>query len=66
MKYNFTTVSCPKCGAPEGSLCKSTNGRKVAALYPHVDRVHAFAEKQRVSAPAHKGVGNLPANPHHI
>ena len=62
MKYNFKTVLCPKCGAPEGSQCKAANGRKVTESYPHIDRVHAFAAKQRVSTQANKAVQELPAN----
>jgi hypothetical protein len=60
MSNNFKTVSCPKCGALEGSLCKTATGNDVGAFYPHIDRVRAFAEKQRVSSPANKGVGNYP------
>ena len=60
MKYNFKTVLCPKCGAPEGFQCKTANGRKVTESYPHIDRVHAFAAKQRVSSQANK------ANPQNL
>jgi hypothetical protein len=56
MKYNFKTVLCPKCGAPEGLECKTANGRKVTGSYPHIDRVHAFAAKQRLSSQANKAV----------
>jgi hypothetical protein len=62
MKYNFKTVSCPKCGAPVGTLCQTATGRDVAESYPHIDRVHAFAAKRRVSSAANKGVRELPAN----
>ena len=66
MKYNFKTVLCPKCGAPEGSQCKTANGRKVTESYPHIDRVHAFAAKQRVSSQANKAVREFPANPQNL
>jgi len=66
MKYNFKTVLCPKCGAPEGSQCKTANGRKVTESYPHIDRVHAFAAKQRVSSQANKAVRELPTNPQNL
>ena len=54
MNSNFKTVSCPKCGALEGSRCRSATGHEMGALYPHVDRVRAFAQKQRVAAPVNK------------
>jgi hypothetical protein len=63
MKYNFKTVVCPKCGAPEGFQCKTANGRKVTGAYPHIDRVHAFAAKQRVSSQANNAVRELPSHP---
>ena len=63
MKYNFKTVLCPKCGALEGFQCKTANGRKVTESYPHIDRVHAFAAKQRVTSQANKAVRELPAHP---
>ena len=63
MTYNFKTVLCPKCGAPEGSQCKTANGRKITGSYPHIDRVHAFAAKQRVSSQANKAGQELPAHP---
>ena len=66
MKYNFKTVLCPKCGAPEGFQCKTANGRKVTGSYPHIDRVHAFAAKQRVSSQVKKVVQELPASPHDL
>ena len=56
MKYNFKTVLCPKCGAPEGFQCKTANGRKVTESYPHIDRVHAFAAKQRVTFSAEPAI----------
>ena len=58
MTYNFKTVLCPKCGAPAGSLCKTANGRDVTESYPHIDRVHAFAAKRRMSSAATKAYGN--------
>jgi len=63
MTYNFKTVLCPKCGAPEGFQCKTANGRKVTGSYPHIDRVHAFAAKQRVSSQANKAAQELAAHP---
>jgi hypothetical protein len=59
--FSYKTVSCPKCGAREGSRCKTAAGHDVGELYPHIDRVRAFAEKQRrrVSTSS-KGVGNYP------
>ena len=66
MKYNFKTVLCPKCGAPEGFQCKTANGRKVTESYPHIDRVHAFAAKQRVSSQANKAVPELTPNPQNL
>ena len=63
MTYNFKTVLCPKCGAPEGFECKTANGRKVTGSYPHIDRVHAFAAKQRVSSQAKKASQELRASP---
>ena len=52
---NFTKVSCPKCGAVEGLLCKTATGHSVGASYPHIDRVRAFAAKQRAVSPVNKG-----------
>jgi len=52
MTANFTTVPCPKCGAPEGSPCQSASGNKMNAGYPHVARVRLFAEQERVSLAA--------------
>ena len=66
MTYNFKTVLCPKCGALEGSQCKTANGRKITGSYPHIDRVHAFAAKQRVSSQTNKAVRELPANPQNL
>jgi hypothetical protein len=57
MNSNFKTVSCPKCGALEGSQCKTATGHEMGSVYPHMDRVRAFAAKQRGSSPANKGVG---------
>jgi len=47
MSPNFKTVLCPRCGATVGSPCQSAGGRKMAAAYPHMDRVRVFAEKER-------------------
>ncbi len=47
MNNNFTKVSCPKCGAREGLLCRTATGHAVGSAYPHIDRVRAFAAKQR-------------------
>jgi hypothetical protein len=55
--FNYKKVSCPKCGAREGSRCKTATGHYVGELYPHIDRVRAFAEKRRASTTAN-GVGN--------
>jgi hypothetical protein len=45
LTLKFTAVSCPKCDAPVGYRCHSASGRKLAVLYPHVDRVRAFVCK---------------------
>lgn len=63
MNNNFTTVSCPKCGALEGLLCKTATGHAVGATYPHIDRVRAFAAKQRAFSPVHKGHNIYASNP---
>jgi hypothetical protein len=42
LTLKFTAVCCPKCNAPVGEPCHSASGRKLAVLYPHVDRVRAF------------------------
>src|SRR5271169_4349026 len=45
---DFTKVLCPKCGAKAGSSCRSASGRKICALYPHIDRVRAFVADRRL------------------
>jgi len=47
MRPNYKAVPCPKCGATAGSPCLSTGGLKMAAGYPHMDRVRAFVGKKR-------------------
>lgn len=45
---DFKRVLCPRCGAEVGSACRSAGGRKLCALYPHIDRVHAFVADKRL------------------
>jgi len=36
------TVSCPKCKAKAGVVCKTPSGKNVKGLVPHDERVDAF------------------------
>ena len=56
MKTDFLTIPCPKCGATVGARCRSASGRKMAAAYPHIDRVRVFAERKQVSLPVRRNL----------
>ena len=45
---DFQKVVCPRCEAKAGSSCRSAGGRKICALYPHIDRVRAFVAYKRL------------------
>ena len=45
---DFRKVMCPRCEAKAGSPCRSAGGRKLCALYPHIDRVRAFVAYKRL------------------